>query len=239
MTARYESAIPRRDAPEVCMNSSPPELRGRRECRAPDAPAASRGVKNTRVSHHGHTGNTRHSPRNGLRLTSRSPRRPGSFATVIRETAFANLTPASGCQDHTTSPSASARSSAALSASTTSRPASVTTAKRPSVGRDGGGYRTDLGVRKIRIFLQKGLDRGAINCPADLPVGQISSRLLQELRPQHQALDLVGAALDLALIVGEVNALDHGAALEHGGRAFQLQILDQSDAVALGEQRAV
>src|SRR5271154_7000829 len=33
-------------------------------------------------SHHGHTGLTRHSPRNGLRLISCSPRRPGFFATV-------------------------------------------------------------------------------------------------------------------------------------------------------------
>jgi hypothetical protein len=32
-----------------------------------DAPAAARGVVvNTRVSHHGHTGITRHSPRNGF-----------------------------------------------------------------------------------------------------------------------------------------------------------------------------
>jgi hypothetical protein len=31
------------------------------------------------------------------------------------------------------------------------------------------------------------------------------SRLLQKLRAQHQALDLVGAAFDLVLIVGEVD----------------------------------
>jgi hypothetical protein len=42
-----------------------------------------------------------------------------------------------------------------------------------------------------------------------------SLRLLQELRPQHQALELVGAAFDLVRIVGEVNVPDHGAALEH------------------------
>src|SRR6202023_3641652 len=42
-------------------------IRGRRECRAPDAPAAARVVVvSTRVSHHGHTGITRHSPRNGF-----------------------------------------------------------------------------------------------------------------------------------------------------------------------------
>src|SRR5713101_7479242 len=53
-----------------------------------------------------------------LRLISRSPRRPGSFATVAREYGLpapgradqtsANLTPASGRQDHTTSPYAAA-----------------------------------------------------------------------------------------------------------------------------------
>ena len=42
-------------------------------------------VESTRVSHHGHTGNTRHSPRNGLRLISCSPRGPGSLAPVIPE----------------------------------------------------------------------------------------------------------------------------------------------------------
>jgi hypothetical protein len=41
-----------------------------------------------------------------LRLTSRSPRRPGFLATVISGSLPANLTPASGCQGHTTSPSA-------------------------------------------------------------------------------------------------------------------------------------
>jgi hypothetical protein len=44
-----------------------PPIRGRRECRAPDAPAAACAVVvSTRVSHHGHTGITRHSPRNGF-----------------------------------------------------------------------------------------------------------------------------------------------------------------------------
>jgi hypothetical protein len=39
MTAKYESAFPRRDAPELCMNPSP--NKGRGECRALAAPAAS------------------------------------------------------------------------------------------------------------------------------------------------------------------------------------------------------
>src|SRR4029453_19560510 len=44
---------------------------------------------------------------------------------------------------------------------------------------------------------------------------------------------------DFVGIVREVDVLDHGAALEHGGRALQLQILDQRDAVALGQLCAV
>ena len=46
---------------------SPKENRGRRECRVPNAPAASYAVKKAyEHSHHGHTGTTRHSPRNGF-----------------------------------------------------------------------------------------------------------------------------------------------------------------------------
>src|SRR5580693_6605128 len=56
----------RRACARVLLETSRPKDRGRRECRALGAPAASRVVKNTRVSHHGHTGNTRHSPRNGF-----------------------------------------------------------------------------------------------------------------------------------------------------------------------------
>jgi hypothetical protein len=44
-------------------------------------------------------------------------------------------------------------------ASTASRPASVTIAKRPFCGTRRRGYRTDLGRRRTGIFLQSGLDR--------------------------------------------------------------------------------
>jgi hypothetical protein len=44
------------------------------------------------------------------------------FATVIGEIASANLTPASGCQDHTTSPSALASPVSRAAASIASRP---------------------------------------------------------------------------------------------------------------------
>ena len=52
-----------------------------------------------------------------------------------------------------------ALSSAAPSASTASRPASVTIAIRPSMGRDSGGFRSDLGRHETRLFLRRGLDR--------------------------------------------------------------------------------
>ncbi len=40
---RYNFAFSRRDAPELCLHFAP-NIRGRRECRAPDAPAAARVV---------------------------------------------------------------------------------------------------------------------------------------------------------------------------------------------------
>ena len=58
-------------------------------------------------SHHGHTGNTRHSPRNGFNGLFRAL--PGDRACLPPSPAEVlprNLTPASGRQDHTTSPSA-------------------------------------------------------------------------------------------------------------------------------------
>src|SRR5260221_8056732 len=84
----------------------------------------------------------------------------------------ANLTPASGRQDHTTSPYAATslvrslgdrsqafrqpalqpRRAQNAAASTASHPASVTIAIRPSVGRDGESSRCDLGQREQVFF---------------------------------------------------------------------------------------
>src|SRR6266478_1890071 len=99
---------------------------------APIAPAAACDVvESTRVSHHGHTGNTRHSPHNGFNGFLRAL--PGDRAFLppspLRSLLLKNLTPASGRQGHTTSPSASSAARlAAPSASTASRPAFVTCA---------------------------------------------------------------------------------------------------------------
>ena len=78
-------------------------------------------VENTRVSHHGHTRNTRHSPRNGFNGVLRA--RPGDRASLPpspaqRVSVVAKLMSASGHQAHTTSPSAS--------------PARLSRQKRPS-----------------------------------------------------------------------------------------------------------
>ena len=74
----------------------------------------------------------RHSPRNGFTAYFVLSPATGFFAAVASGIASANLMPASGHQDHTTSPSASALFVKSANASTASRPASVTIAKRPS-----------------------------------------------------------------------------------------------------------
>jgi hypothetical protein len=122
-------------AREFYLNIPPSHIGGRRECRAPDAPAASRVEKNTRVSHHGHAGSPG-IPR-AMVLTVSFALSPVTGLVCHRPSAdnSADLTPASGRQDHTTSPSASsAVRLSAPSASTASRLTSVTIAKRPSVG---------------------------------------------------------------------------------------------------------
>jgi len=144
MTTRRAFAI----SPPICasfiLNVLPSNIRGRRECRALDAPAASYAkVKSIRVSHHGHTGNTRHSPRNGfngfLRALLGEPGllspSPAQCASIV-----ANLTPASGRQDHTTLPSAScAIRQRRQNVHRIPHSTFVTIASAPLVRRDGAG----------------------------------------------------------------------------------------------------
>jgi hypothetical protein len=59
MTARYTSAIPRRDAPELCVRIRPEEGVG--NAGRPMRRSRACSVVSTRVSHHGRTGITRHS----------------------------------------------------------------------------------------------------------------------------------------------------------------------------------
>src|SRR5882724_6612198 len=114
-------------------------------------------MENTRVSHHRFAEIIRPSLRNGFNGFLRTL--PGDRACLSPSPAdnSADLTPASGRQDHTTSPSASARFvKRAACVHRIPLPTSVTIAKRPSVGRDGGGYRSDLGQARSEIFLQVG-----------------------------------------------------------------------------------
>jgi hypothetical protein len=133
-------AFSRRRTPELCMKC--PQKRGNRKRRVPSAPAAACAkVESTRVSHHGRTGITRRFLRNGFNGLFRAL--PGDRAFLPpsppRSLLPENLTPASGRQDHTTSPSASAPFVRAkclrcvLPRPSHPRPTSVTIAKRPSV----------------------------------------------------------------------------------------------------------
>jgi hypothetical protein len=129
-------------------------------------------VESTRVSHHRSTGITRPSLRNGFNGFLRAL--PGDRALLppsLTRITPRNLTPASGRQDHTTSPSA--RNVIRLLTCRVHRiphPTSVTIAIRPSFGTGWRGCRFDLGQAKTRIFLQEGLDSQI----SDLPVGQIT-----------------------------------------------------------------
>ncbi|SHI10660.1 hypothetical protein SAMN05443248_8247 [Bradyrhizobium erythrophlei] len=131
---RHTFAISRRVAPEVCKLISALSIRGRGECRAPDAPAASCAlwVVSMHTSIHSEPSeNTRHSRTQWFTAYTVLSPVIGFLATVACQ-RFANLMPASRHQDHTTSPSALATPVKRAAASTAPRPAFVTFAKRPS-----------------------------------------------------------------------------------------------------------
>jgi hypothetical protein len=134
---------------------------GSRECRAPDAPAALRAkVESTQASHHGHAGSPG-IPR-AMVLTAYFALSPvtGLSCHRRRRNLFRQLDASVGASGpHDFAVRKVALSSAAQPASIASRPAFVTIASRPSVGRDGGGYAGDLGQKGMEIFLQTGLGR--------------------------------------------------------------------------------
>src|SRR5580704_3016143 len=83
--------------------------RGRGECRAPDAPAASCAllVASMHTSIHSEPSEiTRHSRTQWFTAYTVLSPVIGFLATVVTRINPQNLTPASGCQDHTSSPSA-------------------------------------------------------------------------------------------------------------------------------------
>ena len=122
----------------------------RRECRVPNAPAASCVIKNTRVSHHRYTGNHPAFPAQWFYGLLRALLGDQACLTPSSALLLADLTPASGRQNHTTSPYAAAPfvwlaiRAPDAAASTASRSAFVTCA-RPSVGQDGANQWSDLG----------------------------------------------------------------------------------------------
>jgi hypothetical protein len=147
--------------------------------------------------HHRFTGPNRLSLRNGFNGLLRAlpgdrallPPSPcgltASLARLGHPSPPQDLTPASGRQDHTTSPSATTsfvcapvdrsraqrtalqpRLRADAAASTASRPTSVTIASRPSCGRDGRILSGDLPDGLSGIFFELGLDRNLLICPS-------------------------------------------------------------------------
>ena len=117
----------------------------------PTASCARWSRKSTRVST-GHTGNTRHSPRNGFTAYFVLSPVIGLVCHRRCRNCSANLTPASRRQDHTTSPSASS----ALVRSTVSvhriPPRVHDVAQRPFGGTGRRAYTTDLGRSASTIF---------------------------------------------------------------------------------------
>src|ERR1700688_3290287 len=150
----------------------------------PIAACANVVVERTRVSQVT-PGITQHSPRNGFNGFLRAL--PGDRAFLppspLRSLLLKNLMPASGHQDHTPLPSASAPFVIGASASTASRPASVTIAIRPSVGRDDASRKCDLPDGESEIFFQTALDTPQLGRRSDLPVGQISQWHVARIKP--------------------------------------------------------
>ena len=99
----YDFAISPRIPREFCISVPPSSNRGRRECRAPDAPAAARGVVvSTRVSHHERTGSPGIPARNGFNGFLRALLGDRALLSPSPANESANLTPtieASGPHD--------------------------------------------------------------------------------------------------------------------------------------------
>ena len=134
---KRKSAISRRDAPEVCKKFPYPPIRGRREYRVHAAPAVSCAKVHKRNAHE-HTGSAeaiRHSLRNGF--TAYFALSPAIGLSCHRRWRCLNRQLDAGVEasgPHDFAVRLKRCSSKAPSASTASRPAFVTTAKRPSSG---------------------------------------------------------------------------------------------------------
>ncbi len=151
------------------------EIRGRRECRAPDAPAAACVVvESTRVSHHGHTGNTRHSPRNGFTAYSALSPGTGLSCPRRRQSCLRRLDTSVGASGPHDFAVRFPRSSSCRAVSVHRIPPRVRDVRNaPLWDRTGRACRDDLPDGESGIFLWEGLDTRIER----QPVGQIKSRL--------------------------------------------------------------
>jgi hypothetical protein len=151
---------PRRTFARVLPERPALDIRGRRECRAPGAPAASCAkVESTRVRNHGHTGTPGIPYAMVLTVSFVLFPATGLFATVVERNFFRQLDASIGASEpHDFAVRRPGTFVSAPPASTASRLTSVTIAKRPSEGRDSEGYGCDLGEKRTRIFLERGLD---------------------------------------------------------------------------------
>ena len=128
-----------RPTPELCHNTSleRKEGAGNAGCAARTHSLACKQKRHASRSHHRSSRFTRHSPRNGFNGFLRAlPGVRDVLVTVIGEmqSIVANLAPAKGRQNHTTSPSACrAARQAAQPRPPHSNPTLVTVAKRPSI----------------------------------------------------------------------------------------------------------
>jgi hypothetical protein len=155
LPTKHDFAPSGRDAPESLMNFPPRKGAGNAGCRCTRSRAWC--VVNTRVSHHESTGTKPGIPaRNGFNGFLRAPRRSGFLVTVACDAATRKLdasVEASGPHDF--SVHARRCSSVAPPASTASRPASVTIASRPCLGRDGGHIQLIWVGRSVISEIQK------------------------------------------------------------------------------------
>jgi hypothetical protein len=135
---RHGFAISPRIHASFALNVLPSAIRGRRECRAHDAPAASRAERKKahERSHHGHTGNRPAFPAQWFYGLLRAL--PGDQACLTPSPALliADLTPASGRQNDTTWPYVAGRVRLARCRVHRIPPRVDDVAQRPSGGRD-------------------------------------------------------------------------------------------------------
>ncbi|MEA2808131.1 MAG: hypothetical protein QOJ17_2272 [Rhodospirillaceae bacterium] len=139
MTSHSHGAL----RPSFSFHFRPLQIRGRREDRVRAAPAVS-CAKCTKENAHEHTGSAetlRPSPRNGFTAYSALSPVTGFLATVAMRIAPHNLTPASGRQDHTISPSASVPFVKGTSASTASHRAFRDDREPPLLSGETGGVK--------------------------------------------------------------------------------------------------